>query len=378
MRIAFLTTSPDWTGSARAFAMAARAFAIAGDDVRFLVPPDSRVQEHLAQEPYVVEAVDLGGWWLTRALRLSRVLSHHRSDVVFLHTAGEHFAVSLSSPLRGMRGVVRRVPSGGRVELGWQTRVACRLARAAFLFASAQEAREALVPAKLGPSLAATPGVEPAPDRPAVQPEEGVDAAVTDPYHIICIYDGVSRGRTALPVRTVALMAPRHPEIRLSIVGPGSDAEEIRMHVAALDVLARVDLLGERDDLQQLMRGATLGWIASRGDDAAFAILDLMAEGLPVIAADDPVCERYVADGITGLIVRGEDAALAAGILAGVLGNARQIASMSHAARVRLAREFPDTKMLEGFDAAAAAVRSGGAGAPAAHARGPGGAKDSA
>jgi hypothetical protein len=378
MRIAFLTTSADWTGPARAFAMAARAFATAGDDVRFLVPPDSHVQEHLAQELYVVEPVDLGGWWLSRALRLSRVLSHHRSDVVFLHTASEHFAVALSSPLRGRRGIVRRIPSGGQIDLDWRTSIACRLARAAFLFASEQEAREALVPAKLGPSVSATPGIEPANDTPVTAPEETADAAVQDPYHIICIYDGVSRGRTALPVRTVALMAPRHQEIRLSIVGPGSDAEEIRMHVAALDVLTRVDLLGERDDLQQLMRGATLGWIACRGDDAAFAILDLMREGLPVVAPDDPVCERYVADGITGMIVRGEDAALAAGLLAGVLGNARQIAAMSHAARVRLAREFPETRMLEGFDAAAAAARSGSVGGRGDHRRAPGGATDRA
>ena len=359
MRIAFLTTFPDWTGSARTFAMAARAFATAGDDVRFLVPPDSRVQEHLAQEPFVVEALDAGGWWLSRALRLSRVLSHHRSDVVFLHTSAEHLAVALSSPLRGRRGIVRRIPSGDRAETGWRTRLACRLARTAFLFASEQEAREALVPAKLGPSLSATPGLEPVNDASAVENTETAEQATTDPYHIICIYDGVSRGRTALPVRTVALMAPRHPEIRLSIVGPGSDAEEIRMHVAALDVLPRVDLLGERDDLRQLMRRATLGWVACRGDDAAFAILDLMAEGLPVVAPDDAVCERYVADGITGMIVRGEDAALAAGILAGVLGNANQIAAMSQAARGRLARGFPMTPMLEGFDAAAAAARSG-------------------
>lgn len=189
MRIAFLTTSPDWTGSARAFAMAARAFATAGDDVRFLVPPDSRVQEHLAQEPFVVEAIDSGGWWLSRALRLSRVLSHHRSDVVFLHTTAEHLAVALSSPLRGRRGIVRRIPSGDRMEAGWRTRLACRLARTAFLFASEQEARRALVPAKLGPSLSATLGLEPVNNAPVVEASETAEQA-TDPYHIICLYDG--------------------------------------------------------------------------------------------------------------------------------------------------------------------------------------------
>lgn len=353
MRIAFVVTSPEWTGATRAFAAAARAFADAGDEVRFIVPPDSTVQEHVALDPYVVEPLDTGSWWLPRALRLSRSLSHHRSDVVFVQTEAEHFAVALSSPVGGQRGIVRRTPSGERLALGWRTRFAARLARSAFLFASEREAKRALVPARLGPVFFAPLGVEMAnDDSPASAGEEA-----TDPYHVICIYDGVSRGRTALPVRTVALLAARHPEVRLTITGPGSDAEEIRMHVAALDILKRVELLGERDDLPQLLRSASLGWVAARGDDAAYASLDLMAAGLPVVAPDDPVCAQYVADGITGLIVRSEEAALAAGLLAGVVGNSEQVSTMAHAARVRVAREFPETRMLEGFDAAAAAVR---------------------
>jgi hypothetical protein len=356
MRIAFVTTSHEWNGPARTFAAAARAFADAGDDVRFIVPPDSHVQERIAREPFVVEALDTGSWWLPRALRLSRSLSHHRADVVFIHTEAEHLAIALSSPVRGRRGIVRRTPSGQRLALGWRSRFAARVARTAFLFSSEKEAREALVPARLGPVFFAPLGV-PAPNG---GPEQGEEPP--DPYHIICIYDGISRGRTALPVRTVALMAPRHPGIRLSMVGPGSDSEEIRMHVAALDILPRVDLLGEREDLPQLLRGASLGWIAGRSDDAGFAALDLMAAGLPAIAPEDPVCTQYVADGITGLIVRSEEATLAAGIIAGVIGSVDQVSAMSQAARARVAREFPETRMMEGFDHAAAAVRGSAAG----------------
>jgi hypothetical protein len=354
MRVAFVTMSAEWTGATRAFAAAARGFANAGDDVRFIVPPDGLVQEHIAREPFDVEPLDMGSWWLPRALRLSRSLSHHRTEVVFVHTEAEHLAVALSAPLGGRRGIVRRTPTGQRLELGWRTRIAARLSRTSFLFASDREGREAVVPARLGPVIAAPLGVPVRDGTPVPGPP--------DPYHIICVYDGESRGLTALPVRTVALMAARHPEIRLSIVGPGSDAEEVRMHVAALDILPRVDLLGERDDLAQLLRGATFGWIAGRSDDAAFAALDMMAAGLPAIAPDDQVCAEYVADGITGLIVRSEEATLAAGLLAGVIGNEQRVTAMAQAARARVAREFPETRMLEGFDRAVASVREGGAG----------------
>jgi hypothetical protein len=359
MRLTFVTMATDWNGSVRAFALAARAFAAAGDDVHFIVPPDSNVQEHVAREPYVVEPLDLTGWWLSRALRLSRALSHHRTDVVFVHTESEHLAVALSAPVRGKRGIVRRTPSGQPISLGWRTRFSARLARTTFLFGSEDEARRALVPRKLGKSFAAPLGVDPDQMRGdgAAEQEEAPDL-----HHVMCIYDGVSRGLTALPIRTVALMAPRHPSIRLSIVGPGSDAEEIRMHLAALDVLPRVDLLGDREDVPQLLRGASLGWIACRNDDAAFAALDFMAAGLPVIAPDDRVCTQYVADGITGVIVRDEEATLAAGLLAGIIGNGErsgeQIAAMSQAARARLLREFPDKRMMEGFDNAVTAVRA--------------------
>jgi hypothetical protein len=359
MRLTFVTTATEWNGSVRVFALAARAFAAAGDDVQFIVPPDSNVQEHVAREPYVVEPLDLGGWWLSRALRLSRALSHHRSDVVFVHTEAEHLAVALSSPVRGRRGIVRRTPAGKRISLGWRTRLSCRLARTAFLFGSEDEVRHAMVPRRLGQSFAAPLGLDPdqvSTDGAAEQEE------APDLHHVMCIYDGVSRGLTALPIRTVALMAPRHPSIRLSIVGPGSDAEEIRMHLAALDLLPRVDLLGDREDLPQLLRGASIGWIACRSDDAAFAALDFMAAGLPVVAPEDRVSAQYVADGITGVIVRDQEATLAAGLLAGIIGNGEksreQLEAMSQAARARLLREFPDKRMMEGIDNAVTSIRT--------------------
>jgi hypothetical protein len=356
MKVAFYQSSGEWTGSSRAFAAVADAFAEAGDSVRFIVPLDSRVQERVSGRNYDVQTFDPRDWWITRIARLRRLLREHGAEVVFVHTASEHLDAAVVARTGVRCAVVRRTPSGARLVLGWRTGIGARLAPSAFLFASDMEARRALVSKKLGPVVAAALGVSVRAAEEKAEPAE-VEEDSTDAYHIICIYDGLSRGRTALPIRTVAQLAPRHPQIRLTLVGPGSDAEEIRMHVAALDILPRVDLLGERDDLPQLMRDATYGWIACTGDDAAFAMLDLMAAGLPVVVQNDGTARQYVLDGITGMLVHAEDANLAAGILATVLGRTEQVAGMAEAARARVAREFAQSRMLEGFDQAARAAR---------------------
>jgi hypothetical protein len=353
MRLAFLSEAVEWNGATRVFAMAGRAFREAGDEVRFVVRPETALHERIAAENLPIEPWPSGGW-LFSAFRLRRILQDNHIDVVFVHSQSEHFMAALASRFGGGAAIVRRTGPGQRLALGWATRIAARLARAAFMFTNQSDAHAARVPARRGPTVVAELGIPVDGTRPEA---DSSGARPRDPFHIVCLYDGVARGLTALPIRTVALLADRHPEVHLSMVGTRSDAEDIRMHVAALNVLDRVALLGERDDLPFVMREATFGWVACRGDDAAFAMLDLMAAGLPVVAPDDGIARRYVADGITGVVVRSEDATLAAGALAGVLGRAELVRAMADAARARVAREFPQSRMLEGFDRAAKAAR---------------------
>lgn len=356
MRIAFLRSTPEWNGSARAFAAAARAFFQAGDPVLFIAPSDSRVQEQTARDGYVLEALEWDAWLLPLAFRLRGILRRNRIDVVFLHSEREHLVASLASVLGGRVAIVRRTPAGQPLQPGWRTRLATRLASTVFLFSHERDMPARIGGRELGQSVLAELGVPAADGTHA----DGADGEARDTsrsgFEILCLYDGASRGRTALPIRTVALLSRRHPEVRLSIAGLGSDTEEIRMHAAALDVLPRVALLGERDDLQQLAAAAAVGWTACAGDDEAYAILDMMNAGLPVVAADGLVARRYVADGITGMLVRTEDASLAAGALAHLLDNDERVATMGEAARARVAREFPESRMLEGFDRAARAA----------------------
>jgi glycosyltransferase involved in cell wall biosynthesis len=148
------------------------------------------------------------------------------------------------------------------------------------------------------------------------------------------------------------------------IFGPGSDSEELRMQAAALGVLDLVTFLGERDDHLLLMRDADLGWVVAEADTAAYGILDLMALGVPVLAAEGTIAEAYVANMITGTLVPPDDPATTAAAVVTLLTSEEQRLAIGAAGRSRVAREFPEQDMVDGFEklakAAGGRVRSKG------------------
>jgi glycosyltransferase involved in cell wall biosynthesis len=158
----------------------------------------------------------------------------------------------------------------------------------------------------------------------------------------------------------MSMLAPRHPNLRLMIVGPGSDDEDLRMQAAALRVLHLVSFLGERDDQVSLMKDAHLGWVVAEGDTGVYGILDLMALGIPTVASEGGISQRYIAHGISGALYPSDDSASTAAAVAGLLQSEESRVAMGKAARTRVAREFPETATVEGFDRAANSARTRG------------------
>ena len=363
MRAVFLYTGMDWSGSARAFSVAARAFAEAGDPVTFVVDPQAHVQEHVPNANFEIAELDASGGWLNAAFGLRKILRRKNPDVVFVHSDREHLIAGFACWLGRRASIVRRTPAGPRLWMGTGARFAARLRRTVYLFTHEADVRAAALP-KGATTVVAELGVDPSRYPVSLQGEEReqAEAATAESdkgSHFLCIYDLHARGRAAMAIRTLALLAPRHPSVHLFVVGPGSDYEDVRMHIAAVDLLPRVSLLGERDDVASLIAAADLGWVACEGDEAAFAMLDMMALGVPVVTAEDAIARRYVADGISGLVVPWGDAALAAGMVAGLLASPERIEAMGEAARLRVARDFGERRMLEGFDRAATLAREG-------------------
>ena len=378
MHVLFLHSAREWSGTARLFARAGRGISERGAKVTFLVAPDSNV--HLAvsprrqpgqprhtpiPEPFEIIPFATDGWFLSAARRLRRIFRRWDADTIFVTTNREHLIASTACWLSRNGSVVRWTPAGRKLDLDFAGRMASRLARTTYLFSSENDRRQSKLPKNAVDALVAKIGVDVASYPTNAEKQQPLDDAPGDEKseplkYIVCVYDPTSRGRAATAIRTISMLAPRHPNLRLIIVGPGSDDEDLRMQAAALRVLHLVSFLGERDDVINLMMDAHLGWVVAEADTGAYGILDLMAIGVPAVAAESGVADRYIANGITGALYAPDDSASTAATVAGLLLSDESRQAMGRAARTRVAREFPETDMIEGFDRAANSARTRG------------------
>ncbi len=124
------------------------------------------------------------------------------------------------------------------------------------------------------------------------------------------------------------------------------------MHAAALHLTRAVSFLGERDDDFAVMRAAALGWVVAGGDTGAYATLDFMAMRTPVVVERNSVAHRYVAAGITGAVLPPGDTTATAAIVAELLASEAQRVAMGNAGRVRVARDFSESAMLDALQRA--------------------------
>ncbi len=380
MHVLFLHSAREWSGTARLFARAARGISERGAKVTLLVTPDSNV--HLAvsprrdpgqprhtpiPEPFEIIPFSTEGLFFAAARRLRKIFRRWDADAIFVTTDREHLIAATACWMSRNGSVVRWTPAGQVLEMGIMGRWASRLAKTAYLFASETDRSAASVPKNAIDSSVAEIGVDVSTyptdgsRAPTAEGDSASDQKQTEPLkYIVCVYDPTSRGRAATAIRTVSMLSPRHPNLRLIIVGPGSDDEDLRMQAAALRVLHLVSFLGERDDVINLMRDAHLGWVVADADTGAYGILDLMALGIPTVASEDGVAQRYIANGISGALYPPDDSASTAATVAGMLLSEDDRETMGKAARTRVAREFPETEMIEGFDRAANNARMRG------------------
>ena len=353
MRALFYYTAPAWSGSARAFAVAARGMAARGEPVTIACCADTAAEQVFAREGLDVVALPPGASAAGDAWRLRRVLRERFVEVVFLHTPREQLVASSAMRLAERGAVIRRVSAGRIAGPRDGGPLAERMANSRLLFTT--EADRARSPGAAGEFVAPL-GVE-------VTRVDGIRADARtglgiEPHIqlVMCVTSGFARARATTALRTVALLAGRHPDLRLALVGPAAEEEDVHMHAAALGVSSIVHFLGERDDLPTVCAAADLGWVAAEGDDAGFACLDFMAASVPIVSERTPLVAHYVPDGIAGVLLPPADPSDTAAAVASFLAHRDQREAMGRAGRTRAQRDFGEQAMIDGFAAAADAA----------------------
>ena len=352
MRVLFYLGDKQWTGSTRVALAAARGLAGRGHQVTIACCPDTRLAREAAVTEIDTIEIPSATTAFGGAFDLRRVLHERFIEVAIVESDRDHLIVSSAMRFAERGGVLRRVSSASGLGLHRGAKLALRMAAAGIIVSSERELRDLSSPGWTIPGTVAPLGVDAA-AYDAVEPANRTQLGGPQPGIVIaCAYDPSGRHRISAVFRTLALLAPRHVNIRAVVFGPGSMDDELRMHAAALGVGPVVSFLGERDDERNLMRASQAGWVVSSNDAGALACLDFMALRVPVIAERSPLTQQFVADGITGILLSpGDPSNTASEVAAFLTGEEKRIA-MGNAGRTRVQRDFLETRMLDGFERA--------------------------
>jgi glycosyltransferase involved in cell wall biosynthesis len=127
---------------------------------------------------------------------------------------------------------------------------------------------------------------------------------------------------------------------RASIVGDGPDRPGVEEAVRKTGSADRIELLGEREDVMELLAGSDVFVLSSRSEGMPVSVLEAMAAGLPVIASGVGGLPELVADGETGLLVPADDRAALVAALSRLLTDPELRRAMGAAGLARAHERF--------------------------------------
>jgi glycosyltransferase involved in cell wall biosynthesis len=353
MRVLFYVGDSSETGRARVFLMAAAGLARRGHDVTVAIRADGRIAEQVRRvDMHYVELpgdanVAVQSWALRDVLRDRSI------EVGFAHTDDEQLVLSAAMRLAERGAVIRRVPSFAAPPAGG-TSLARRLATAGVLVSTDAERAGLAAAWKVPPSVAPL-GVEladvdevPAAARAAIgAPAEGI--------LIGCPFADSGRPRFANVLRAVSVLANRHIDLHVVVIGEDAGAEDLRLHASAVRMMSRFTFAPDVDT-RTALRACDLVWIAADEDSGALAMLDAMALRLPIVAERTALTSHYIADGLTGVLLPNDGVEVMASLVASVIVHGDRRVAMGNAGRARVQREFPESAMIDGFERAALAA----------------------
>jgi teichuronic acid biosynthesis glycosyltransferase TuaC len=120
------------------------------------------------------------------------------------------------------------------------------------------------------------------------------------PPSLVTIGHLVARKRHGDVMRALAVLRPRHPDLRYTIVGDGPERTALEGLARRLEVTDRIDFLGQRPPLEalELARRCTLFVMPSTEEAFGVAYIEAMAGGIPAIGCrGEPGPEEIAAAG---------------------------------------------------------------------------------
>jgi sugar transferase (PEP-CTERM/EpsH1 system associated) len=141
-----------------------------------------------------------------------------------------------------------------------------------------------------------------------------------------------------------------HPGALLLVAGDGPCREELAGVVRSLSLEQHVRLLGERQDIPDVLAALDVFVLPSIAEGMSNTVLEAMASGLPVVATRVGGNPEMVEDGVSGRLVAARDHGALTTAICGYLRDPHLRRLHGNASRERVLRDFSLTRMNGEYD----------------------------
>lgn len=309
MRVLNLVAGQKWTGVAAVVFDQTAAMVEAGIEAQFGFVGDSPLAERLGAVGWARPLLSASAnplAWAREARRLADTLAREKFEIVHAHVTHDHYAAALAVARTSAR-LVRTFHNLRHVRRDPISRAL--LARTdAFSFANRAIAEQFGAEGPIHAPVVDAERFRPGPADPATLARFGLPSGTP----LIGTVGKMAADRGHPDALDALSRIPG--ETSMVHVGHGEWLPQLKQRARSLQIEGRNFWLGYQEEaLPELYRSWDVFLLpASGSEQGQRAILEAMASGVPVVAADVPGARDLITDGEQGLIVQGVDAMAAA------------------------------------------------------------------
>lgn len=152
-------------------------------------------------------------------------------------------------------------------------------------------------------------------------------------------------------LRAAARMSAARPDVRFAVIGDGERRAELERLAAGMGLGGRVVFTGWRSDLHAVYAALDVLTLTSFNEGTPMTVLEAMAAGKPVVAANVGGVADIVDDGITGFLFEkseaGDGASALEAHLLELLGDKPRAEAMGRAGRARVRERHSLDRMTD-------------------------------
>jgi glycosyltransferase involved in cell wall biosynthesis len=161
-----------------------------------------------------------------------------------------------------------------------------------------------------------------------------------------------------LAIEAFALVAARHPEARLFLVGEGASLDQYRRQAEDRGVGNRVVFTGFRTDVPSILQALDLFWLTSRSEGMPNALLEAMAAGRTSVAFAVAGVSELIRPDKEGVVVPFGDTDVLSRETVRLIEDSRRRERMENAAREGVESRFSPHSMVDALEGYLESIRT--------------------